>query len=309
MTSSRCLRRSNWATDVALGLVPSLRSKVVFVPTGFSGLFDPTYARYFEQMPGWLRSADVNVFLSDDYRDVEFARRHGVTNYRIIPNGASEEEFGTRSAVDVRARLGIPRSDTLVLHVGSFTGIKGQREAIEVFRRARLQHATLLLVGDPSNRKVFARCTRRAWAYRANPLRLLDRNSVRVETLDRRTTVAAFQAADLFLFPSRIECSPIVLFEAVAAGTPFLSTDVGNAAEIARWTRGGVIMPTRSENGYSVVEPNAAAHQLRLLLADSSARREMAVAGQRSWRERFTWEEIAGQYERLYRELQAGRTT
>lgn len=297
-----------WATDVALELLPELRAKVVFVPTGFSGLPDPAYAGYYERMPGWLRAVDANVFLSDSFRDVDFARRHGGANPRLIPNGASEEEFGAAAGAatgpDVRAALGIPARSTLVLHVGSFTGAKGQPEAIEIFRRARLRDATLLLVGDPANRKVHRRCSRRARLHRLSPVRLLDRTSIRVATLDRATTVAAFQAADLFLLPSNVECSPIVLFEAAAAGLPFLSTAAGNAAEVARWTGCGEILPTLPwKNGWVTPDMDAAAEQLRRLAGDPVRRREMAESGRRAWRERFTWEVIAGQYEALYAEL------
>ncbi len=293
-----------WATDVALETLPAIRSKVVFVPTGFSSLFDPAYASYFERMAGWLRAIHANVFLSESYRDVDFARKHGATNIHLIPNGASEEEFRERSPIDLRAKLGIPPGDLLLLHVGSFTGLKGQPEAIRIFARARLKRATLLLVGDPASRKAVARSIRRARLYGLSPLRLVDRNSARIVSLDRAATVAAFQAADLFLFPSNVECSPIVLFEAAAAGTPFLSTDAGNATEIARWTGSGEIMATRRrKNGYVDAEIGPAAAQLRRLVNDAPRRRDMAEAGRRAWIDRFTWDAIARRYEELYLSL------
>lgn len=305
------LMAQQWATDLALELLPELRARVVFVPTGFSGLSDPAYAGYFARMPGWLRAVDANVFLSEGYQDVAFARAHGARNVRLITNGANEEEFGAPSATDVRAVLGIPRSSTLVLNVGSFTGAKGQPEAIEIFSRARLRDATLLVVGDasppplaPTNPKVFRRCRLQARLHRLSPARLLDRTAVRVLGLDRETTVAAFQAADLFLFTSNIECSPIVLFEAAASGTPFLSTDVGNAREIVRWTGAGELLATKPrEKGWVTPDVDAAAVQLRRLVADPARRRAMGEAGRRAWRERFTWDAIARQYEALYTEL------
>ena len=59
--------------------------------------------------------------------------------------------------------------------------------------------------------------------------------------LERQDLIQAYLAADLFVFASRIEYSPLVLFEAAAAGTPFLTVPVGNADEIVRWTGGGVL--------------------------------------------------------------------
>ncbi len=52
--------------------------------------------------------------------------------------------------------------------------------------------------------------------------------------LPRSEVVELFFAADLFIFASKVEYSPLVLFEACAAGLPFVSVPVGNAAEIAR---------------------------------------------------------------------------
>jgi L-malate glycosyltransferase len=66
------------------------------------------------------------------------------------------------------------------------------------------------------------------------PLRILRT----VQFYHPRETVAAYQAADLFLFPSDIERSPVVLFEAMASRTPFLTTAVGNAEEIFGWSGG-----------------------------------------------------------------------
>jgi glycosyltransferase involved in cell wall biosynthesis len=293
-----------WATDVALELLGEIPARKVFVPTGFSGLHSPAYADYFRRMPAWLRAMDANVFQGETYRDHAFARRHGVERTTVIPNGASEAEFGAAQPVDVRGLLGIPADHALVLHVGSFTGLKGQREAIAIFRRARLDRTTLLLVGDPANPRESRRCERVARAHGHGLLRFLDRGAIRMVALDRPSTVAAFQQADLFLFPSRIECSPVVLFEAAAAGTPFLSSDAGNAAEIAGWTGAGEILPTRTDgDGRARVEPGPSARQLRRLMADAPRRRVMAEAGRRAWRERFTWEAITARYEALYRSL------
>ena len=35
----------------------------------------------------------MNVFLSNDYQDINFARENGVKKIILIPNGASEDEF------------------------------------------------------------------------------------------------------------------------------------------------------------------------------------------------------------------------
>jgi glycosyltransferase involved in cell wall biosynthesis len=291
-----------WTTDLALPLLDRIKARKVFVPTGFSGLPWPEYRDYFERMKVWMKGYDMNVFLSDHYRDIDFARANGITKTVLIPNGAGEDEFLAPGPVDIRQQLGIGPDQFLILHVGFFTGQKGQREAWEMFRRAGLRNAVLLLVGQYSGS--FRHWVRKQQSWWSRGLDALRGRRLVVAGLNRAETVAAFQAADLFLFPSNIECSPIVLFEAMAGKTPFLVTDVGNSAEIIGWTGAGELLPTtHDEAGYSHADIDRGAVQLRELVADRGKRERMALAGYQAWREKYSWEKIVKQYEVLYLNL------
>ncbi len=292
-----------WATDIALPILDRIKGKKVNVPTGFSGLFDPAYSDYFSQMKTWMKSYDMNVFLSDDYRDIHFARQNGISKTTLIPNGASEEEFLPRPSMDIRQKLGIGKDEFFILHVGSYTGIKGHKEAAEIFLRAGISNSTLLLIGNQNEyfKKVYERSLKFGW------LRFLNRKKKKtlISTfLNRAETVAAYQSADLFLFPSNIECSPIVLFEAMAAGLPFLTSNVGNAKEIISWSHGGELLPTAIANdGYSRADIRPSAMLLEKLYKDKQRRESLAASGQQAWRSTFSWEIIARQYEQLYLQL------
>jgi glycosyltransferase involved in cell wall biosynthesis len=116
--------------------------------------------------------------------------------------------------------------------------------------------------------------------------------------------VEAYKAADLFLFPSQIECSPLVLFEALASKTPFLTTDVGNAKEIIDWSGGGLLLPTHIDTqGLSRVEVEPAARILEKIWRDVPSRQELARTGFEAWKKKFTWAKISEQYNQLYKEL------
>lgn len=319
-----------WATDLALPILKKIKGKKVFVPTGFSGLNLPVYQEYYQQMKGWLHDYDMNVFLSDTYRDIVFAKQAGVRNLVIIPNGASADEFLQQTGVDVRQALHIPASSMLILHVGTFTGAKGQLEALRIFNKARIRNSVLLLAGNSpaaggltskiknfikfglslftAHRPVGAGYYRLMaawsnWLYLPN---LLRNKKVIVTGLDRKGVVAAFRAADLFLFPSMIECSPIVLFESMAGQTAFLTTDVGNSAEIIDWTGGGVLLPTQVDaTGISHVQVPAAARELEKLVADPAGSTKLRESGHAAFLQQFTWEKITEQYEQLFKQLTA----
>jgi glycosyltransferase involved in cell wall biosynthesis len=296
-----------WATDLTLDVLDRIKAKKVFVPTGFSGLYDEHYHGYFEKMKTWMKGYDMNVFLSDDYRDVNFAKANGIEKRILIPNGAGEDEFLKPSPIDVRGMLGIGPDDLLVLNVGSHTGVKGHREAIEIFQKANLPSgATLLIIGNDLGGGCTKECKKRArlfgWCLfgRNRSKRLIVREMTRPET------VAAYQQANIFLFPSNLECSPIVLFECMAAKTPFLTSDVGNAKEIIGWSHSGRLMPTDKESsGYGMghVKIGPSAELLSMLAADVVGREQLAEAGYAAWREKYSWEKITKAYEGLYASL------
>jgi glycosyltransferase involved in cell wall biosynthesis len=291
-----------WTTDALVPLLGEAFARKVLVPCGFSGLHAPAYREYFESMKDWIRKFDACVFLSETYQDIEFARRAGARRLTVIPNAASEDEFTRGRSAEARTRLGIRQDEFLILCVGSHTGAKGHREAIRMFQRSGLRKATLLIVGNRSPGGCARSCRLRAAMSRFSSRE----RRILVRELDRSETVAAFLAADLFLFPSNIECSPLVLFESMAAGTPFLASDVGNSAEIAAWSGGGELIATsRDPAGYSHADVDDGAKRIAALHADPKRRRLLAERGRAAWLERFTYEKAARRYETLYRELLA----
>ena len=293
-----------WATDCMLPVLGEIKAKKVFVPTGFSGLYLQKYAEYFRQMKQWMPQYDMNIFLSNDYRDINFAREAGVTKYKVIPNGASAKEFLPESTINIRSLLGIPKHHFLVLLVGSHTCQKGHAEAIDIFRKSNLTNATLLIIGEPSSPKCYYSCRLSGTHFNWSPENRKNQKQILIESLSRKETVAAYHEADLFLFPSNVECSPIVLFEAMASRTPFLSTDAGNAREIVEWTHGGAILPTiKDGNGFSHADIAASVPGFNEICSDSVWRDFAARNGYQSWKDKYTWEGIARQYETVYEGL------
>jgi glycosyltransferase involved in cell wall biosynthesis len=300
-----------WTVDALLPVLDRLPFPSVIAPCGFSALHDPAYAAYFDELAERLRSADALVFHSDRYQDIEFARSRGLERLTVIANAADEREFGDLDALSararrLRARLGVEERTPLLLTVGGHTGEKGHALAIEALRRLAPPRAALLVVGN-NPLGLGCRYSCRARAARTNTLSL-GRKRVLLRSLPREEVVAAYRAADLFVFGSAIECSPLVLFEAMAAETPFVTLDVGNAAEIAEWGDGaGRVIPTqRLARGRVTGRPDELATCVEQLLGDGDERARMGRAGRAAWERRFTWATIATRYEALYEQLVHG---
>lgn len=292
----------HWGCDLFFEVMDNLNSVKVFVPTGFSCLYYPRFKSYYEEMKRNLSRFHLNIFLSHDYRDINFTKKLGLENYVVIPNGACEQEFlGQSELLDFEYReLGLSSDKKIILHVGSFTGLKGQDEAIEIFKKANLVNVDMILVGNIISIRSYLKCKLKALVYN-----LFNKNKIVLSTrITRDQTLKLYKIASVFLFPSRIECSPIVLFEACASRTPFLSSDVGNSVEISKLTGGGKILKTfQDKRGFSIVDVDEGARVLRELINNDSERGEIARRGYEAWLGSFTWEIIAQQYYSEYLRL------
>ncbi len=293
-----------WATNLALPILNQIKAKKVSIPTGYSGLYWPEFKDYFEDMKTWIHGYDMNVYLSNDYRDINYARENNVKHITLIPNGAAADEFLPETKIDIRKELGIPKDDFLILLVGSYTGWKGHKEAIELFLRSKIKQGTLLMIGNNYQyfKRQYIKHPKLAWLSFIN--KLFGRKKIIFNYFSREFTVAAYKEADLFLFPSNVECSPIVLFECAASKLPFLSTDVGNSIEIAQWTKGGEIMATtKDEGGFSHVVVSDGVEKLNALYDNKTKREKMANESFEIWQQKYSWEVITKEYEQLYSNL------
>jgi glycosyltransferase involved in cell wall biosynthesis len=328
-----------WTFDALIPVLGRMTRPKIFVPCGFSGFYEPAYAEYYRQMPALMRKFDWLIFYASEYRDIALARESGLANFSVVPNGASEREFEAPRDSGFRPRHGIAEDAFVVLTVGSLTGLKGHKELAEAFELAQFPRgrpAVLLLNGNKPGRRGGARSLLnevvKPFLVRSGlgpALTALGYSvATRLEDLvaginrgapakratlvdfPREELVQAYLNSDLFVFASNVEYSPLVLFEAAAAGLPFLSVPVGNAEEIARWTGGGEICPApRDAQGYTRVEPRVLAERMQVLAADREKLKRMGEAGRRSWLERFTWAKIADQYEALFERVSAEKST
>ncbi len=294
-----------WTLDALLDVLDQVPFPVVVAPCGFSALGDPAWDAYFARLPEQLAAAAALVTHSETYQDARFLREHGLAA-TLIANGADEREFGElASPTDARRRLGLTADVPVLLTVGAHTGEKGHAESIRAMRRLH-GRARLLVVGNaPLGRGCQPTCAVRAWTTTAVSL---GRRRASVVSLDRADTLAAFSAADVFVFASNVECSPIVLFEAAASATPFVAADVGNAAEIAAWTGGGLIAGTAHDgHGRAHVDEADLAQLVDRLLADDGRRMAMATAARDAWSRSYTWDAVTDRYEALYADRSASK--
>jgi L-malate glycosyltransferase len=290
-----------WATDIALPLLPLITAKKIFVPTGFSGLKDPAYSAYFAQMPRYMSYFNANVFNTEAYQDYVFGKENQAPNMVLIPNGADERQFSDTNPGDIRQRLGISDSEFVIMHIGTHTGLKGHDEAIQMFAQAEIENAVFVLNANGTQGGCVSKCGQQVGEFNENTKYQQQKKRIISTSLNQEDKVALLKASDLFLFPSNIESSPIVVFEAMAAGLPFLASDVGNLAEMIQWSHGGELIPTARANGnIKFADVPAGARLITELWRDRDLRTRLGDSARAAWQERFTWGKIAQQFLDLY---------
>ena len=90
---------------------------------------------------------------------------------------------------------------------------------------------------------------------------------------------ALYAQADMFVFPTRGDCMPLAVMEAMAAGLPVIATDVGALREEVEEGLSGLMVKPR--------DPNAIGEAVRALIADPARREQMGRAGRELAEQRF----------------------
>lgn len=116
--------------------------------------------------------------------------------------------------------------------------------------------------------------------------------------LSRSELIEAYFSADLFVLASHVEYSPLVLFEACAAGLPFLSTPVGNVDELRDWFQGGYITPgTKDDKGFISVNPQDLANSIHEIILKKDELKEMGKKMRSNWQKYYGWNNVTSKYE------------
>lgn len=154
--------------------------------------------------------------------------RYGVrTPMSVIPTGLALEAFTQpRETAGFRARYGLPPTARLLLYVGRTAHEKNIGFLIEMLPRVLDQYpdTRLVITGEGPARAALARQAQAAGVGEAvHFLGYLDRDG---------PLQAAYRAADAFVFASRTETQGLVLLEALALGTPVVSTAVMGTRDV-----------------------------------------------------------------------------
>jgi glycosyltransferase involved in cell wall biosynthesis len=187
---------------------------------------------------------------------------------------------------DVRAELRIAAHEFAIVQVARLNTLKDHATAIRTLKRLRDDDvpAKLILVGDGEERPALEQFVAEQQLTDA------------VVFLGARSDIPRLLAsADAFLLSSISEGIPLTLIEAMGAGIPIVSTDVGGIPEIIEHGVAGLLAPARNDE-------ILAAH-LQTLWQNPEQRKQLAENGCRRAVEQFSLEQMHQQYVDVYGQL------
>ncbi|HEX2265642.1 MAG TPA: glycosyltransferase, partial [Solirubrobacterales bacterium] len=206
---------------------------------------------------------------------------------RVVPHGAFDYLTKLPEEKPLPAELE-DAEGTVILSFGLLRPYKGIENLLEAYGRitgSGSRDAELWIVGNP---RMDVAPLRRQAAEAGGRVRFVTR------FVDDAEIPAIFRRADLVVLPYLDAEHSGVLYTGLAFGRPLVLSAVGGFPEVADTGAARLVPPG---------DTAALASTLRELVADESARAELAAAATRAAAGPFSWDETARRTLDLYREL------
>jgi len=238
-----------------------------------------------KRISGTVKAADAIVAISEfTAREIEQLLGAPRNKIHVVASGLAEHirEPEAEKVRELKDRLGLERP--YLLNVGTLEPRKNIAFLVEIFELLRGFDGDLVLAGMKgwSFQPILDRISS---SRRADRIRLLD-------YVAEADLPALYAGAELFVFPSLYEGFGFPPLEAMACGTPVLSSTAGSLPEVLG--EGAEFCP-----GF---DPAQWAEKIQTFLADFSRRREAVERGRRRALS-FTWKETARRTWEIYRSV------
>ena len=206
----------------------------------------------------------------------------------VIHNAIDERLGEAPSAEDVaQVRERYQLNDPFVLYAGNIKPHKNLERLIESFhtlRRGGLEQAKLLIIGDEVSKYATLR--------RAVHQHKLHKHVRFLGFVPDKTLASLYRLASVFVFPSLYEGFGLPPLEAMAAGTPVITSNVSSLPEVVG-DAAILIDP---------YEPDEIAHAMRRVLTDEALRDDLRARGLARVKE-FSWDRSVRRVREIYGEV------
>ena len=222
------------------------------------------FGRFIAQHFTRSQCRDVRALIAPSEPMREVLEAYGVTTpLHVLPTGLPADRFLSGQPARFRELEGLPPDRPLVTYVGRVAHEKNIEFLVNVFARVRAQlpKALFIIAGEgPARESLRQLVARRGLADDVRFVGYLDRNT---------SLLDCYAAANVFVFASRTETQGLVLLEAMAQGTPVVSTAELGTKFVLKDGAGVLVMPERVEEFAAAVVRVLEDPGLHAMLAES----------------------------------------
>ena len=123
---------------------------------------------------------------------------------------------------------------------------------------------------------------------------------IEIVNFPRNRLIDLYKSSDIFIFASKIEYSPLVIFEAMASANALISHDVGNVKEIINKTNSGLIVNNKIDSSKkSNIDIDDLASKLKLLIENKELVKKFSSNSRSHFINFYNWKKIFAKYENI----------
>lgn len=235
-----------------------------------------------------LNSADVIIATTKSYAEKSPFLMGYMDKIVVIPNGINIDDVSTPlNRQESREKLGLPTDQQIILFFGSLVEYKGPDVLLKAFKLVKKEFSSVKLIFAGRGHMISQLKTMTKQMD-------LEEDVIFTGFVEDGNKPVYYKSADIFCLPSTTmaESFGIVNLEAMAAGIPIVSSNLGGIPDVVKHGENGLLAKP-----YDV---KMVAENLIKLLKDDEMRKEMGENGLKMIKN-YSWDKITIETEKLYK--------
>jgi len=267
------------------GIYSREREEEIIKSKWISGRFKDLWINFFKNISKMVYDrADAVYTLFEKNKELSLGLGCPPEKITIVPNGINISDFQSLRSDRENGHLNIGS----VTRVAPIKDLKTMLQSFNIVKRS-IEDAVLYIIGPTDEDEEY---------YEECKL-LVERLKLKDVIFTGRVDIKDYLGKmDILLLTSISEGQPFVILEGMAAGKPFISTDVGGCRELIYGSSGDNL----GKSGVTVpmMDPVTIASSIVKLANNSTMRQEMGEVGKKRVAKYYTYDECLNSYKNIY---------
>lgn len=291
-----------------LGRLAAIQQKVPVIVHTFHGhvfhsYFSGATTSIFKKIEQYLAARSSKIVAISNKQLIELSDEFNIAprdKFQVIPLGFDLSRFRndlSEKRMEFRAKWDLKPDDFVISIVGRLVPVKNHKLFIESFAKLKSKSSKpvkALIVGDGELREALIKhCELLNLKVRSNGTPVPDADVIFTSWI--RDVDEVYAGSELAALTSFNEGTPVSLIEALAAGTPVVSTKVGGIQDVVTHNKTGLLVPTDNVLAFT--------KGMEKLLVDDVMRHDMSIKAKASINGQFSYNRLVDDTAKMYNRL------